>query len=197
MLVFSCLVGADLGCFLRNCWVRRKSLEEGWSLGMRSGISRSELRRLIVTVLFIILVYMPISLYGLYLIVSVPMRPFVWSIVHGRWWWTIIFEQQDRAPWTSWIGIILAFESFVVIGFPRNAIQFFHHRIEWIYDHIPQTLQTKLHWMRKISEECKERRAACSTNGYDGSMDLCSVKKFAPWQAILMILVTHLAETGT
>lgn len=180
MLVFSSLVRADLGCFLRNCWVRRKSLEESWSLGMRSGISRSEFRRLIATVLFIILVYIPLSLYGLYVIVSVPMRPFVWSIVHGPWWWTIIFQQQDRAPWTSWIGIILAFESFVVIGFPRNSIRFFQHRIEWIYDHTPQTLQTKLHWMQKISEECKERRAACSTMGNGRSMDICPVNTFGP-----------------
>src|SRR5277367_418983 len=110
MLVFSHLSGPDLGLFLRNWWVRRIRLNESHGLGMRTGISRSEFRRLIVTALCIIVIYLPLTIYGLYVIVRVPLRPFVWKLVHGPLWRIIVFQQQDKAPWSTWIGVILAFE---------------------------------------------------------------------------------------
>jgi len=167
MLVFSHFSSPDLVLFLRNWWVRRRRLNESYVLGMRTGISRSEFRRLIVTVMCILVVYLPLSIYGLYVIVRVPMRPFVWELVHGPLWKIIVFQEQNKSPWSSWIGIILAFESFLVIGMTRNAVRFFQHCVEWIYDHAPKRLQAVLPGMRKISEACKERRDAelMMTNG--------------------------------
>jgi hypothetical protein len=64
-----------------------------------------------------------------------------------------------RAPWSSWIGILLAITLFFFVGFTRNAKQSYEHCIEWIYDHSPSKLQAKAEGMRKLSDKCKERRA--------------------------------------
>jgi hypothetical protein len=64
-----------------------------------------------------------------------------------------------RAPWSSWIGILLAITLFFFVGFTRNAKQSYEHCIEWLYDHSPSKLQAKAAGMRKLSDKCKERRA--------------------------------------
>jgi len=173
MLVFSYFSGTDLVRFLWNWLIRRERLNESYALGMRTGISRWEFRRLIFTVISIIVVYLPLSIYGLWVIVSVPLRPFVWELVHGPLWKDIVFVEREKAPWGTWIGIILAFESFLMIGMTRNAVRFYQHCVEWTYDHAPKRVQELLPFMHSISEACKKKRQAESmlTNGprYGGS----------------------------
>jgi len=149
-----------LGRFLWHWWVRRKRLNQNWTVGIPNGISQSEFRRLIVTVLCVILVYFPLSLIPLVAFPKAHKVPFSFKHIHGPMWKFIVFEPQPKAPWGSWIGIFLAIASFALIGLTRNARQFYEHCIEWIYDHIPQKYQARFPFMRNISEKCKERRSA-------------------------------------
>ena len=104
--------------------------------------------------------YLPLSIIGLYEIVKDPLDPFVWSEVHGPFWHVIVFLEQDKAIWSTWIAVALALESFLLLGMTRNARRFGEQCVEWLYDHAPKKLQAKLGWMRKVSEKCKDRRDA-------------------------------------
>src|SRR5271155_5467295 len=73
----------DAGRFLWHWWVRRKRLNSNWSAGMPSGISQSEFRRLIVTVLCVIFVYLPLSLIPLVAFLKTPKVPFSEARIHG------------------------------------------------------------------------------------------------------------------
>lgn len=145
--------------FLKNWYIRHRQNND-WSGGVR-GISRTDFFRLVFTVLLVVFFYLPLSLYVFGVEVSVKFVPFVWSKVHGPLWKIIILEASvtGRAPWVSWIGIVLAITLFFFVGFTRNAKQSYEHCIEGIFDHLPSALQTKLPAVRKISEKCKERRA--------------------------------------
>ena len=144
--------------FLRNWYIRHKRHNQDWSVGVR-GISRVDFFRLVFTVLSVILFYLPLSLYVFKMDVDVKFHPYSWSNVHGPLWKYIVMEANERAPWSSWIGILLAMTLFFFVGFTRNAKVSYERGIEWIYDHLPANLQGKSSGMRKISEKCKERRS--------------------------------------
>jgi hypothetical protein len=144
--------------FIRHWWVRRKRLNEFWSSGMRNGISKGDFQRLMVTVLAVIFVYLPLSLYGLAGFLMAPKVPFEMSRVHGPLWKFILFDPRPTALWSSWIGVALAFASFILIGFTRNAKEAYFNAVEWMYDHAPKKLQDKMNGMGKISAATKERR---------------------------------------
>ena len=160
MPVFSYFPSSDLVRFLWNWWIRRKRLNENYALGMHTGISLWEFRRLIFTVTTIIILYLPLSIYGLFVIVRVPLRPFVWELVRGPLWKIIVFEERDKAPWNTWIGVILAFQSFVLIAMMRNAIRFYQRCAVWTHDQAPKSVQKLLPFMQRISEDCKKKTQA-------------------------------------
>ena len=144
--------------FLRHCWVRRKRLNEMWEIGRANGISKSEFLRLIVTVLCVIFVYSPLALLALVEFIEVPKIPFSISRIHGPLWPIIVFDLRPKALWSSWIGVVLAFACFILVGFTREARKFYKRCIEWIYDRSPHALQTRLGFMQRVSEHCKEGR---------------------------------------
>jgi len=150
-----------------------------WSSGLRNGISQAEFRRLHITVLSVLFIYLPLSLVGLATYLNAPLSPFNWKLTHGRLWWIIVFEDRPTAIWSSWIGVALAITSFALIGFTRNAKRFYEHCIERLYDALPKVVQAKLGWMKKISETCKERRAAVSiTNGDARNNNISMIDKY-------------------
>jgi len=129
-----------------------------WSSGMRNGISKGDFRRLMITVLCVVFVYVPLSLYSLVGFIMAPKIPFNLSRLHGPLWKLILLEPRPKALWSSWIGVFLAFTSFILLGFTRNAKQTYFRCIEWIYDHIPKKLQHRLGYMGRISAATKEQR---------------------------------------
>ena len=183
MLVFPLANFANSALFLWRWWIRKKRLAEirGAGSGLRTGISQSEFRRLIVTVLCVIFVYLPLALYGLALFIEVPKISFDIHRVHGPTWKFILFKPETKAPWNAWIGIALALTSFVLIGFTRDARKFYEHCIEWVYDHMPRSIQRRSTGMQKISQRCKERREATAVvKGTNMSMhDMYHSSKFS------------------
>jgi hypothetical protein len=169
-----------IGRFLYHWWVRRRRLNEKWSSGLRNGISQSEFRRLHITVLSVLFIYLPLSLIGLANFVDAPLSPFNWQLTHGPLWWIIVFEDRPKAIWSSWIGIALAITSFALIGFTRNAKRFYERSIERLYDSLPAKMQAKLAWMKKISETCKERRAAVSITNGDARNNISMIDQYFP-----------------
>ena len=151
-----CLVAAGYACssfafillilvlFLRHWWVRRKRMNENWNIGVRNGISRNDFRRLFFTVICVLFVYLPLSLYGLRVFLLNPFGPYPKDTIHGKFWNVIPFVERPVAIWSSWVGIALAITSFVLIGFTRNAKKSYEHCVEWLYDHAPKKLQSKL-----------------------------------------------------
>lgn len=125
---------------------------------MRNGISKGDFQRLMVTVICVIFVYLPLSLYGLAGFLMAPKVAFSLSRIHGPLWKFILVDRRPTALWSSWIGVALAFASFILIGFTRNAKQAYYKCVEWTYDHAPKALQNKLSGMAKISAATKERR---------------------------------------
>ena len=146
--------------FLRNWYVRHKRHNRDWSVGVR-GISRTDFFRLVFTVLSVIFLYLPLSLYVLRVEVDVRFHAYSWSNVHGPFWKFIVKQASltGKAPWASWIGIVLAITLFFFVGFTRNAKQSYERCVEWIYDHLPSKFQGKLLGMQKISDKCKERKS--------------------------------------
>jgi len=137
---------------------------------MRNGISQTEFRRLIFTVLTVIAFYFPFSIYVFVLFLEIPMFPFSWDRIHGPLWGVIVKVAGTSAMPTAWIGPALAFTSFLFIGTTRNARSFYERCVEWLYDHAPSKLQSKLTGMRKVSQTCKERRSAGHTlTGLNGT----------------------------
>ena len=168
------------GRFLYHWWVRRRRLNQQWATGMRNGISQSEFRRLHITVLSVLFIYLPLSLVGLVAFAEVPLAPFNWELTHGRLWWIIVFEDRPKAIWSSWIGIALAITSFALIGFTRNAKRFYEHCIERAYDSCPAVAQKRLGWMKNISETCKERRAAESITNGEARNNISMIDGYTP-----------------
>lgn len=148
--------------FLKNWYIRRRQQNDWSGAGGARGISSTDFFRLVFTILSVIFFYLPLSLYILKLDLDVhDWHRFVWSEVHGPLWKIIVLQASPtgKAPWQSWIVIMLAITLFFFVGFTRNAKQFYEHCIEWIYDHSPAKLQAKASGMRKLSEKCKGRRA--------------------------------------
>jgi hypothetical protein len=175
----------NLGIFLRHWWVRRKRLNESWALGMRNGISQTEFRRLVVTVLSVILIYFPLSIYIFVLNMQRTLQvttPFSWSTEHGPLSGLIIKEANSSAALASWTAPVIAITSFFFVGTTRNARQFYERCVEWLYDHSPRILKAKLSGMRKISESSKERRLAQSslTGGTDARNNISMVETYSP-----------------
>jgi hypothetical protein len=139
-------------------------MNENWNIGVRNGISRTDFRRLFFTVLCVLFVYLPLSLYGLRIFLLTPLMPYNPNLIHGPQWKFILFVQRPVAIWSSWVGIALAITSFVLIGFTRNAKRQYEHVVEWVYDHAPQGLQRRLTAWGQTSELCKERRAGSMSN---------------------------------
>jgi len=144
--------------FIRHWWVRRKRMNELWESGMRNGISKGDFRRLMITILCVVFVYVPLSLYSLAGFLMAPKVPFDLSRIHGPLWKIILLEPRPKALWSSWIGVFLAFTSFILLGFTQNAKQAYFRCIEWGYDHTPKRLQNRLGYMGRISANAKERR---------------------------------------
>lgn len=178
MYLSSWEVSNCVGKFLYHWWVRRKRLNETWALGMRNGISQGEFNRLIATVLCVLFVYLPLSLIGLASFCKGPLVPFIWSAVHGPFWKIIVKEPRPIAIWTSWIGVALAITQFVLVGFTRTARRGYEQCIEWIYDHMSKKWQDKktFIWMKKISDLCKQRRAAQSVANGDARNNIVMVE---------------------
>ena len=110
----------------------------------------------------VLLIYWPLSFYRVRLFFEQGrLLPYHWDIVHGPLWKVIVFQAYNKVPWSGWIGVYLAFTSFVFVGFTRNAQRAYEHCVELIYDRLlPKKLQAKLPRLRKISEACKEERNA-------------------------------------
>jgi Pheromone A receptor len=144
--------------FLRNWWIRRRTLNSTWQ---RGGISRLDFIRLVATVLSVIFLYLPLSLYVLAVNLSIPLHPFSWSRIHGPSWGIILIvpSPTGKAEWEAWIGPVLAITSFFFVGFTRPAKHFYQRCIEWFYDHLPSSLQARFPALRRISEKCKEQRS--------------------------------------
>jgi hypothetical protein len=151
---------------------------------MRNGISQTEFNRLVVTVLSVIFLYLPLSIYFLveYIkLVRQASAPFTWSADHGPESGLIIKEPQPTAQLVAWVAPVTSLTSFFFIGFTRNARQFYERCIEWAYDHSPAKLQGRLSGMRKISEASKERRVAKSSlTGVDGRTNISMVERYFP-----------------
>ena len=98
MLVLFLLFIVNSGVFIRNCWIRRKRLNQRWAVGLNSGISKSEFGRLLITVLSVLLIYWPLALYRFALFFKqARLLPYRWEIVHGPLWKLIIFENYPRS----------------------------------------------------------------------------------------------------
>jgi hypothetical protein len=189
MLVFSILFLTNLVIFVRNSWIRRQRLNKRWAVELNNGISRSEFARLLVTVLSMLLIYWPFSIYCFVeFFQQGRLLPYHWKIVHGPFWKLIVFIRYDKVTWSGWIGVYLAVTSFAFIGFTRNARRTYQHCIEVIYDHIiPKKLQAKLPRMQKISETCKERRNAQFGLSNHARSDIVVMDRYLPWQFFLII----------
>jgi hypothetical protein len=150
----------NLGLFIRNWWVRRKRLNQRWAVCQNSGISKGEFGRLLFTVLSVLLIYWPLSLYRFVEFFRLSkLLPYHWQVVHGPLWKLILFQEYPKVTWSGWIGVYLAITSFAFIGFTRNARRAYEHCVELIYDRLlPKQVQAKLPSLRKISEACKEER---------------------------------------
>ena len=182
MLVLFLLFIVNSGVFIRNCWIRRKRLNQRWAVGLNSGISKSEFGRLLITVLSVLLIYWPLALYRFALFFKqARLLPYRWEIVHGPLWKLIIFENYPKVTWSGWIGVYLAITSFAFIGFTRNARRAYEQCIELIYDHLlPKKLQAKLPSLKKISETSKERRIAKSVINGDTRDDIVMTEGYLP-----------------
>jgi hypothetical protein len=125
---------------------------------MRNGISKGDIQRLMITVLCVIFLYIPLSFIGLSRFLVAPKVPFDLSRIHGPEWKIILLKPRPKALWSSWIGVCLAFTSFILLGFTRNAQQAYFRCIEWVYNHAPKKLRSRLSYMGKISAATNERR---------------------------------------
>jgi hypothetical protein len=191
-----------LGIFLRHWWIRRKRLNESWALGMRNGISQTEFRRLVVTVMCVIFLYFPLSLYFLVVNVRIVLQaqqPFIWSVDHGPQSGLIIKLPHETADLISWVAPVLAITSFFFIGTTRNARQFYQRCVESVYDHLPSKLQSKLSAMQKISEASKERRLAQSSlTAGEGRSNVSMVERYHPQSKVLTTVnQTYLTEEAS
>lgn len=161
--------------FLRHWWIRRQNLNSNWAMGQRSGISRLDFIRLVATVLSVVFLYLPLSLYILGVNLAIPLHPFSWSRIHGPFWNVIekVASPTGKAEWEAWIGPVLAITSFFFVGFTRPAKQFYERCMELTYDYLPKNLQKKFPNLQKLSEKCKERR---STQGLSSNTERASIR---------------------
>jgi len=143
--------------FLRHWWVHRKRLNDEWKRGTRQGISKSEFRRLQLTVLSVIFFYFPFSIYAFVEALKLHRIPFSWDRIHGPMWWVIVSIPLPRATIGMWLGPILAFTCFFFIGATRNARLFYLKCVVWICDHTPLRLVPSI---RRSCREFTERQAA-------------------------------------
>src|SRR5271169_2204344 len=98
--IYACIFplkgGLTVGKFLRNWYIRRKRLNESWSVNShnshnsRNGISKPEFVRLTLTGVSVIIVYVPLSLAALVLAYPSGLFPYSWSQTHGPSWNYII-----------------------------------------------------------------------------------------------------------
>ena len=155
--------GAELGLFLRNWWL--------CSLGYtkKINIAKSESIRLsfnVMTILHLYFIFTIISFYGF---VSAPMSPFVRKRPQ---WNDVVLKEQDKAPWGEWIGVMLAFQSFVCLGMTRDARRFSH----WMCDKARKGVQQLFPSTGGMSDGSKERRHAMTTKFTNGGRP-----SFTPW----------------
>ena len=108
-------------------------LNEEWTLAVPPGISKEQFQRLIITVIFTSLVYLPYSFYILIHLVSVvTFGTFSWDTVHGPDWGIVVKISQPIAPATSWIGIILSASSILLLATTTRTKKRCTSCLEWI-----------------------------------------------------------------
>jgi hypothetical protein len=186
-LVIPLPICSDVVLFVRNWWIRRKRLNKDWSSGNRSGISKSEFRRLQFTILSVILLYFPFSFYVFAETLTLHRIPYSWDRVHGPFWWFIQKFSMPKANLGMWIGPVSAITSFIFIGNTRNARLFYEHCAEWVYDHSPQKFRARMSGMQKISETCKERRKV-GTTWTRGNANISMVEPYSPTSTLLIVV---------
>lgn len=131
---------------------------------MPDGISLTEFLRILITITTIIVLYLPISIFGFARLLSLPRIPYSWERIHGPQWAMISKFQMPTARWEIWIPPLVAINLFCLMGITKTAIQLFEHCIEWIYDQSPLMIQRKASWMAKISAKCKQSRLAAAND---------------------------------
>lgn len=127
---------------------------------MRTGISPADFFRLIFTVMTLVLLYLPLSLFRFVSYLKADtISSYSFSAIHGPYWGLIVKISVPKADWTLWISYFgLALSSFFLFGIPRNAKPYLERSVEIVYDRTPLKLQPKLSYMGKIADKCKAQR---------------------------------------
>jgi len=126
---------------------------------MSVGITQVEFLRIFVTVVTIIVIYFPISVYGFVKGISRPRHPYSWEIIYALRWSSIFkYPNEPEEAWGIWLGPVLALQMFCLMGMTKRTRQLFEICIEWICDHSPSKIQVS--WMQKLSAKCKQSRLA-------------------------------------
>ena len=127
---------------------------------MRTGISPADFFRLIFTVMTLVLLYLPLSLIRFVSYLKADtISSYSFSSIHGPFWGLIVMISVPKADWTLWISYFgMAFASFLLFGIPRKTKPYLQRSVEFLYDRAPTKLQPKLSLMRKIADNCKQRR---------------------------------------
>lgn len=139
---------------------RRQRHNNDWAAGMRTGISPADFFRLIFTVMTLVLLYLPLSLFRFVSYLKADtISSYSFSSIHGPFWGLIVMISVPKADWTLWMSYFgLAFATFLLFGIPRNAKPYLERSVEFVYDRTPKKLQPKLPLMGKIADKAKERR---------------------------------------
>ena len=136
-------------------FIQRKRLIQNGSVGSH-GLPKSDFWRLVITVLSILLFYIPRSFVVLGMMLSESHKPFSWVANHGPNWSHIVIVVQDKVYWESWSGFTVAVSLFILSGITRETKVCFRRCMKWIGKDIPGKLQGVLSSGMSTSQTSKE-----------------------------------------
>lgn len=148
----------NIGIIVYHWHLRRQARRNDWAQGINTGLSSTDFFRLVFTVMTLVLLYFPLSLFRLIQYLKINQSPYSWDSIHGPLWGIIVKEVVPSADWTLWTYFGLAFSSFLLFGIPRNAKPHFQRCVEVMYNRFPKKMQDKLPAMRRVAEKSKEQR---------------------------------------
>ena len=162
--------------FLWYSWLRRRRRKKiGLIIGTANETSEHELRPLIRIATCILLVYMPLSVSGMFTYLNQPKIPYSFSRVHGPTWKYIILVRLPKAYWQLYLPNSMAFAIFITFGLTKNGIKFFGEGFKWVRDGAVKTFQLKLSFIRGFLNFCKEVKAVQSIQNSEALNIECSL----------------------
>lgn len=130
-----CVSRVNVAIFLRHWWVLSRQYKYEWGLGLTTGISQTDFRRLLLTAIYVIVVYFPLSIFLFVMqLKETPLRQYSWERIHGPQWAIIQKIESPRVVWNVWLAPSTAITLFSVLGTTKNAMEGYNKLFKWVRD---------------------------------------------------------------